>query len=324
LMKFKGKKMSGIKYRFQIVRNILSTEHTYLSSLQTLVKCYIEPLRSLAYLNEEEIGIVFSNTEEILKNNTLFLEALEKRVESWNMNQVIGDIFVNFMDALKLHAKYIEHYEANHEAKEMILSEKSKESLEVFFKIVSIMPQVEGRTLKEFQIVPFSRILSYQLYLTKMVQHTPKHHTDYAMLLEATTQISNLESLINHRRLQTLLAMSACTISGLEELPPNKDRIFLVKCHVTAILEGSKTTDCLAHVFTDCIVFTKDQDKLHHHIMINNNVKVERHNKLTIFGTGYKNVIQIEDVYLIFSSAPKMIDFFNYIDIALKQQQNSN
>jgi len=60
------------KYRLQLTQNILSTEHSYLSSLRTLVEFYIEPLRRLAYLTEEEIGVIFSNAQEILKNNTLF------------------------------------------------------------------------------------------------------------------------------------------------------------------------------------------------------------------------------------------------------------
>jgi hypothetical protein len=177
------------KYRLQITRNILSSEHTYLSSLRTLVDCYIEPLHRQAHLTEQEIGVVFGNIQEILKNNTLFLEALEERVNSWHVNQAIGDIFVKYMDGLKLHAKYIEHCETNREAKERILSEKSKEH-EVFFKDVSTLPQVEGRTLNDFQTVPLSRILSYKLYLTDMVQHTPKHHPDYDNLSLATTQIS--------------------------------------------------------------------------------------------------------------------------------------
>jgi len=135
------------------------------------------------------------------------LEALNERVESWHVDQVIGDIFVKFMDVLKLHAKYIEHCEANHEAKERILSEKSKE-LGSFFKIVSTIPQVEGRTLNDLQMVPLSRILSYKLYLSSMEEHTPKNHPDKANLSVAKTQISNLESLVNENkcRLETLLA----------------------------------------------------------------------------------------------------------------------
>jgi len=114
---------------------------------------------------------------------------------------------VKFMDVLKLHAKYIEHCEMNHEAKERILSEKSKE-LGVFFKIVSTIPQVEGRTLNDLQMVPLSRILSYKLCVSSMEEHTPKNHPDYANLSVAKTQISDLESLVNENkcRLETLLS----------------------------------------------------------------------------------------------------------------------
>jgi len=60
------------------------------------------------------------------------------------------------------------------------------------------------------------------------------------------------------------------------------------------------------------------QEKMHHHIMLTNETKAANLNKLTISGTEYSNVIQISDVFLIFSKAPKMIDFFNHINTAIQ------
>jgi len=217
--------------------------------------------------------------------------------------------------------------------------DSSKESISVFFKIVQMMPQVESKTLNDLQIMPVQRVLRYKLLLEDLYKHTPKAHPDNAMLSVATNQIAKLARDINenNRRAETQLAMSACTISGLEKLPPNKDRGLLVKGNVAAILGGAKATNCMAHVFTDSIVFSKEVkksrlsikfnekltfghlEKLHHHIMLTIETKASYHDKLTISGTEYNNVIQISDVFLIFSSTPKMIDFFNHLNTAIQR-----
>jgi len=323
------------KYRYQVAREIMTTERSYVASLRVLTDCFIEPLRRLGYLTEEEIEIVFGNTEQLLKSNSLLSEALEDRLEAWHVNQGVGDIFVQFLDSLKPHVNYIEHFATTQEAKERVLSGKTK--AEDFFKIVQIMPQLEGKTLNDLQIMPVQRVPRYKLLLEDLYKNTPKTHPDNAMLSVATNQIAKLARDINenNRRAETLLSMSACTIPGMEKLPPNKDRGLLVKCHVAAIIGGAKATNCMVHIFTDCIVFTKEvkkrlsikltekiafglQEKMHHHIMLTNDTKAANHNKLTISGTEYSNVIQISDVFLIFSKTPKMIDFINHINTAIQ------
>eukprot|EP01124_Arcella_intermedia_P028412 TRINITY_DN5771_c0_g1_i1.p1 TRINITY_DN5771_c0_g1~~TRINITY_DN5771_c0_g1_i1.p1 ORF type:complete len:1404 (-),score=573.46 TRINITY_DN5771_c0_g1_i1:30-4241(-) len=321
------------KLRFSITKEILSTEQSYSASMRTVVDTYIQPLRKLAYLTEEEISIIFGNIEQISSHTQIVTELLEEKVESWNVHQCIGDVFVQNLEALKPHVQYIQHFSTTQEAKEKVLSGNNT-NIEMFFRIVQMMPQVESKKLNDFLIMPVQRIPRYKLLLEDLLKHTPKHHPDYTHLNNASLQIGKLAQHINdnNRKVETLMAMANCSISGLEKLPPNKDRGLLLTGHLAVIIGTAKVTNCNVHIFTDAIVFTKESrksrlsiklsekilgtatEKLHHFIPITPSLDVVLHEKFTIYGNDHENVIQIADLFLLFASATaKMHDFFNHI-----------
>lgn len=297
-------------------------------------------MKKLQYLNDEEITTLFGNVEDIVKNNSIFLEHLEERLDNWHVSQAIGDVFVQHIDSFKPHSKYTQHFATNLEAKERVLSgkvksETTKEDLDNFFRIVQIMPNSEGKTLKDLLIMPVQRIPRYKLLLDDLFHHTSKSHPDYQMLSLALDLISKLAEFINenNRRVESLLAMSDVTISGLEVLPTNPDRGLILKSNVTAIIGDGKASNYTLHVFTDSVVFTKEsklkhfslklpthQDKVCHHVLFSQVLTINQYDKHSIAGVDYSNVIQINDDHLIFSSESKMFEFYNQLQNANKKQ----
>lgn len=82
------------------MKEITTTERTYVSMLQTVVDIFLEPLRAsetTAVITPEERKAIFSEIEVILGFNKGFLEQLEARMEEWEslsyFDKCIGDIF---------------------------------------------------------------------------------------------------------------------------------------------------------------------------------------------------------------------------------------
>ena len=82
------------------MQEIVATERTYVSMLQTVVDLFLEPLRGsekTAVITPEERKAIFSEIEVILGFNKGFLEQIEARMEEWTslpyFDQCIGDIF---------------------------------------------------------------------------------------------------------------------------------------------------------------------------------------------------------------------------------------
>ena len=46
---------------------------------------------------DKDLKTIFFQIQAILANNITLLEQLEKRLKQWNINQVVGDIFVKLV-----------------------------------------------------------------------------------------------------------------------------------------------------------------------------------------------------------------------------------
>jgi len=86
--------------REAIVKEILTTEQTYVKNLDILCSVWLKPLEDAALtgkpiLKPPQIAAIFSIVREILNFHRKFLEQLEKRINKWNDKQLLGDVFVN-------------------------------------------------------------------------------------------------------------------------------------------------------------------------------------------------------------------------------------
>lgn len=87
------------RLRASVAAEILSSERTYVSQLETLIEVFLTPLRSLTQgtsgseiIDAEDVDNIFSNIQIIYGFNKEFLTALEGRLETWTDAQCIGDV----------------------------------------------------------------------------------------------------------------------------------------------------------------------------------------------------------------------------------------
>jgi hypothetical protein len=61
-------------------------------------------------ISKSEIKNIFSEIEVILNYNVMLLNELEKRMDNWSQEQIIGDIFLKITDFLKVYTQYVNNY----------------------------------------------------------------------------------------------------------------------------------------------------------------------------------------------------------------------
>lgn len=99
-----------------VAREILSSEQSYVTSLQALSAHFIDPLQASAtsrqpIVSMEEHQILFKNMTSILHLNLGFLESLGECIRGWNDSSTLGDLFIRFSPFFKLYTVYVNNYD---------------------------------------------------------------------------------------------------------------------------------------------------------------------------------------------------------------------
>eukprot|EP01091_Cochliopodium_minus_P011485 TRINITY_DN3264_c0_g1_i1.p1 TRINITY_DN3264_c0_g1~~TRINITY_DN3264_c0_g1_i1.p1 ORF type:complete len:204 (+),score=43.30 TRINITY_DN3264_c0_g1_i1:559-1170(+) len=156
--KFRGKRKICAK-------EILSTEESYLETLQLLVQVFIVPLKNDIQPKKKLNGIVdnsdikkcFSEIETLLGYSLSLRNDLKNKIANWTHNSTMGEIFTNFAPHLKIFSTYITTYSTRMENLNKLLNEKPK--FNEWIKRVYENPIVKKKRLKikEFLLQPVQR-----------------------------------------------------------------------------------------------------------------------------------------------------------------------
>eukprot|EP01122_Echinamoeba_exundans_P010270 TRINITY_DN3807_c0_g3_i1.p1 TRINITY_DN3807_c0_g3~~TRINITY_DN3807_c0_g3_i1.p1 ORF type:complete len:1268 (+),score=416.73 TRINITY_DN3807_c0_g3_i1:155-3958(+) len=251
------------KYRKNVATEIFETERAYVSTLESLVRTYVAPLRHMISLGEpiisnDDISFVFSNVDLLHAGNKKLLEALDQRLKKWHSEQTLADVFITAMkeDYLKPHVPFIQNFTKSSEARARLI--QSVPLFSTFVKLCRGMPGVEGKSLDDLLITPVQRLPRYKLLLTDLQKRTPRSHPDYPNVTRAITEIDDFTSFINenNRRVDELNSLSS-RLSGLEQLDSNPDRKLLMEGKLS-LIQGKEQKRRYVLLFNDCIVFAKD------------------------------------------------------------------
>jgi hypothetical protein len=149
--------------RDQVAREILSSEQSYVSSLDTLAIFYRIPLEahvhtSDADLSADDIKSLFSQIDVLLAYHRRLLEDLAESAETWNESSCLGHVFLDIVQFLRLYSNYVNNYPRAQElVKRLYLSNVSGK----FLRRLDSQPEVHGLSLKDYLIMPVQRIPRY-------------------------------------------------------------------------------------------------------------------------------------------------------------------
>eukprot|EP00026_Physarum_polycephalum_P000683 Phypoly_transcript_00684.p1 GENE.Phypoly_transcript_00684~~Phypoly_transcript_00684.p1 ORF type:complete len:608 (+),score=96.31 Phypoly_transcript_00684:2275-4098(+) len=188
-----GKKKA---HRASVVKEIVSTEQSYVKSLETMIDVYLVPLRDDPKkfgISKEEVQIMFANIETIVNLHKEMVKVLEERVNSWNNTKKIGDIFINFAPFLKMLNGYCSNYDAAITTLTQVRQDRKTFSL--FLEKCETTLQVQ--ILPAYLIQPIQRVPRYNLLLEDLIRSTWEWHNDYEALCNALRAMKQIADHIN-------------------------------------------------------------------------------------------------------------------------------
>eukprot|EP01132_Coremiostelium_polycephalum_P000669 gene669-828_t len=183
--------------RARIVKEIFTTEQTYVTSLGVAIEAFLIPIRSKNMISADDINGIFSNIEVLHQFNQSFLEKIESKVNNWSINQSVGDVFSELDGLVDIYSVYINNY--NNVLKIIEECKKDKESFTEFL-LETRDSKAKGIDIMAYLIMPIQRSPRYVLLLEDLLKHTPSNHFDYLTIENAMKNLKKATVVLNERK----------------------------------------------------------------------------------------------------------------------------
>eukprot|EP01083_Nonionella_stella_P167908 565463_1 len=207
--KERERKQKRARVRTNAMKELLSTEETYVSLLKECIDVFVDPLALRPDLLDDKIEnghrILFSDIKIIYGVNSAFLSDLRLKIGDAHLDNEttqIGDDFARFTPYFRAYQSYMNNYDAA----SMLLSritdgaqERNKfEAFNAWYDEQRVK-HCENRSLSFYLILPIQRLPRYKLCLTEIVKNTEMDHGDLNDLNIALRAISDVTMLCNNR-----------------------------------------------------------------------------------------------------------------------------
>eukprot|EP01102_Stenamoeba_stenopodia_P004570 TRINITY_DN1486_c0_g1_i1.p1 TRINITY_DN1486_c0_g1~~TRINITY_DN1486_c0_g1_i1.p1 ORF type:complete len:810 (+),score=177.59 TRINITY_DN1486_c0_g1_i1:232-2661(+) len=244
-------------YRRKVVKEILTTEKTYLDGLRTLVNDYQIPLQNMAQsgkftsITENDLATIFSNVSAILQcNEVLYKELMEGRLKG---NSSVGTVFKNMGPYFRLYGQYVSSRDA---AQNTLAKCKQDEAFSQFF----VQKENSESILWSLLITPVQRIPRYVLLLSELLKRTSDDDAEKAKLNAAVDLIKEVADKINETKrvtdsLQKLVEIQS-TLSSSSYNFVESHRIFVREGFVSYQIEDEQPTETYAYLLSDVLLLT--------------------------------------------------------------------
>eukprot|EP00042_Codosiga_hollandica_P034865 m.250644 g.250644 ORF g.250644 m.250644 type:complete len:684 (-) comp54508_c0_seq2:212-2263(-) len=197
------------RHRKTIVTELLTTEQTYVRTLQMMVEVFYQPLLEAATANDgsnsaapnvvitrDQVRAIFLQLEPLYLMNREFLKELQDRVDRWSETQSLSDLFKRYLPHMKQYSLYANNF---NKALQMIDACSAAQPTVRDFLRRCVKERHEcGRLgLADHMITPIQRIPRYGLLIEQLVKKTMQSHPDLAGLQQVGENIHALASEIN-------------------------------------------------------------------------------------------------------------------------------
>jgi len=275
------------------VKELVTTEHTYVESIEKMLNTFATPLRHLVETGkplcaQEDIIAMFSRLEDVMTVNKSLCEKLTLRVMKWNISSRISDVFIdalstpcNGLDFRRVYNDYTIAYTTMLETLERCCKEKS--AFKQFIKSgEKNFWGSAGNSIQAFYILPVQRITRYILLFREVIKHTMATHEDYAPTVIVLTEMESLTTDVNENqrkedveknRVQTLMSIANKLEPKLKDLVVD-GRVLLREGVITQFdPEDDQIKERYYFLFNDIMLITREQKKkylMRVHISLNN------------------------------------------------------
>ena len=239
-----------------VIKEIISNEENYVEKLVAVIEVYIKPLRDASIIDTQDIQLVFGSWEGIYNIHRDFLQTLRKA--SCKNIQTVGVAFGELHDNLKIYKPYIANFEIAMNRRGYLLSNNKKLSL-IFDKAQSD-PRCKGG-IESLLILPIQRIPRYRLLLEELLKYITKETTEYRLIYDAYTRISDAANDMNNaikvqdnKRILIEIMMSI-DIKTRINLLDNTNRILIKQGILKKRVYKATDKDIIVWLFSDKLIY---------------------------------------------------------------------
>ncbi|XP_078086763.1 epithelial cell-transforming sequence 2 oncogene-like [Mustelus asterias] len=195
-----------VERRTQLAREILSSEHSYMQTLEIVKDVYWAPLRAAlasnrAIVSTANIHLIFSDILSILERHRDLLRDLKARLGEWGPSQCLGDIFIKFSTRLTHYTNFFNNYSAI-----LKIIDKCRDTAPGFRAFLARHDRsamTKMLSLQEILLSPGSRFEEYVTLLYALRLHTPVEHVDRHDLDTAITNLKCFRDYIRQLKVRS-------------------------------------------------------------------------------------------------------------------------
>ncbi|XP_016769240.2 rho guanine nucleotide exchange factor 17 isoform X4 [Apis mellifera] len=252
--------------RTHVVVELYDTERSYVEALQILVNKYLQPLKSsenAGLVDSATVDEIFYQIPAILNHHEVFLEELRKRLDTWELKQTIGDVFLDVFTkpvVLETYTLFLDNWKSARKAIKTTCQAKP-----AFARFLETMEREhKGKLgLDQLLIKPVQKIPRYELLIQRLLKHTDATHPDFELLQAAQKEVHELVVKINcteresleWEQQQTTLREVQALVEGLAGIVTN-DRAFIRQDLVTIASNQGTRKERALFLFSDLLVIT--------------------------------------------------------------------
>ncbi|EDW38056.1 GL12238 [Drosophila persimilis] len=252
--------------RTYVVQEIYRNEQSYVESLQTVVLKYLKVLKAPEHagmIDTRTVDEIFFMVPDILEIHERFLGDLKHRLDDWDVQQKVGDAFMDTFSKLEVLEVYTSFVNNCNRAKNAIRSMKHQRPSFAKF-LESTSREHKGKlTLDNLLIKPVQKFPNYELLFQRLIKHTDHDHPDQKHLQDVLKLVHDIlvhinckerEIMENGQREATLRELEG-VIEGITDLTA-PERQFLLFDLVSMPSGAGARKDRGFFLFNDLLVLT--------------------------------------------------------------------
>uniref|UniRef100_A0A8C7DPL2 Rac/Cdc42 guanine nucleotide exchange factor 6 n=1 Tax=Oncorhynchus kisutch TaxID=8019 RepID=A0A8C7DPL2_ONCKI len=174
-------------YYTVVVQDILEHEREFVKELQTMLSCYLRPLKASNKLSNTDSGSLSGNLEEILTFQQGLVLALDECTKVPESQQRLAACYLNLIGQIR---RLYRSYCSSHPSAVCVLTDHSEE-LGTFMESQGASPP-GILTLTTSLSKPFMRLDKYPILLQELERHMEEAHPDYSDILKVTVAFKSL------------------------------------------------------------------------------------------------------------------------------------
>uniref|UniRef100_A0A8D1I6X1 Rho guanine nucleotide exchange factor 37 n=1 Tax=Sus scrofa TaxID=9823 RepID=A0A8D1I6X1_PIG len=212
------------------VRELVDTEASYLHVLQL---CASDIRGRLQQLPQEDLDVLFSNIDDVIKVNSRLLRDLQDAASRGEEQvRLVGDVFLEFQEELEqVYKVYCASYE-----QALLLVENYQKDPElqrgIQRTIEAVLPQAGPSGLSFLLVNPLQRVTKYPLLLQKILENTLPDASAYPVLQRAASALQDVVTHINEYKRRKEVASRYTKVEQLSL----RERLARINTHTLVLL----------------------------------------------------------------------------------------